>query len=774
MTDRITSIEMQAFRGVPQTFTVDLSDDRSCVVLGDNGTGKSSIADAVEWYFEGRIEFLTKEGRSAGIRHRGATDDLETKVTISTDGSLGGVITRSQPSPQAVQDVGRSELFLLRGRTLAEFVDKTKGENWKVLSELLGLEAIDQMRLDLQHAKNDLETQAQNAATELSRKRSVLQEMVPDISEQGILEAIATKCQAADVPPPRTLDEALDPQWLQASVGGGSKDQRSGVLRAALGELRTAAEEVPPLDPIDTWNRFITEGGHDQLPLGLYRAADSLLRSGHAPDGECPLCGQPFDLNVLAEKVATELRELESTAQALESARQAARHFVGRLRDTYQTRDGLFRRASGQGVELVRPPAGPHSDLSRRVEEASEIDRSIVEAFQAEVADWDAHTLRVLASEIPAPASERDKALVDLVTLRTAATAWRDARHRDTASSAAADLAERVFNAYQTRQHNQFKQIIEQISGRVAEIYQFLHPEVGIGAVAIETVDEKGAELSVDFHGRPEIPPHRVLSESHLNSLGIALFLAMAETFNDNIGFLVLDDVVNSFDREHRGRLAELLADQFDETQLIVLTHDEQFFTQILRRAPSWRREELTSWSYGEGPRRRQYEEDRLLAAAKEALSTGDRAGAAQKGRLALEEFLQEACENLGALLPFRRGQRNDQRMADEVMRGLRRTLTERAKQLYSEIGSLLNGLEADLQASLNVESHASQTSASKREVADALSRIVALRACFTCGDCGTRVWYRGTPDSSLCKCGGAQFPPPSVPTADAVGQSTP
>ena len=54
-----------------------------------------------------------------------------------------------------------------------------------------------------------------------------------------------------------------------------------------------------------------------------------------------------------------------------------------------------------------------------------------------------------------------------------------------------------------------------------------------------------------------------MLSESHLNSLAIALFLAMAETFNEQLGFLVLDDVINSFDVEHRGRLAELLADGF-------------------------------------------------------------------------------------------------------------------------------------------------------------------------------------------------------------------
>ena len=236
----------------------------------------------------------------------------------------------------------------------------------------------------------------------------------------------------------------------------------------------------------------------------------------------------------------------------------------------------------------------------------------------------------------------------------------------------------------------------------------------------------------------------------------------MAQTFNKQLGFLVLDDVVNSFDREHRGRLAELLVRDFDDTQLVVLTHDELFFRQLSTRAPSWTKTEFTSWSYEGGPLTKNPGSDRSLAAALEALDEADRIGAAQKGRRALEEFLQEACEELEALLPFRRGHANDQRMTDEVMAGLRRTLRDRAKSLYAETRPLLDSLEADLQASLNVEAHANQGGASSQEVRDALKRISDLRDRFSCPSCGTRVWHMGSPPSRQCKCGQAQFPPPT------------
>ena len=105
--------------------------------------------------------------------------------------------------------------------------------------------------------------------------------------------------------------------------------------------------------------------------------------------------------------------------------------------------------------------------------------------------------------------------------------------------------------------------------------------------------------------------------------------------------------------------------------------------------------------------------------------------------------------------------------MADEVIKGLRRTLRDRAPALYSQLTDLLTALGADLQAVLNIESHATQSTSSEREVQDALGRVVELRERFTCKDCRTLVWHKGTPDAARCKCGRAQFPPVSAASGE-------
>jgi hypothetical protein len=237
----------------------------------------------------------------------------------------------------------------------------------------------------------------------------------------------------------------------------------------------------------------------------------------------------------------------------------------------------------------------------------------------------------------------------------------------------------------------------------------------------------------------------------------------MAESFNEQVGFLVLDDVINSFDVEHRGRLAELLADGFADWQLIVLTHDQQFFEHLSRRAPSWRKLEFTSWTHASGPRTTEYETTGILRTARERLESGDVQGAASKARRGLEELLQEICEALCAPLPFRRGQANDKREIGELFKGVRRTLKERAKPLLESIEPLLKNLEADVGATLNVAVHGSRGRAGASEVKAALERIAALDQKWSCSACMTRVWHRGTPEASRCKCGQSSFPPARI-----------
>jgi energy-coupling factor transporter ATP-binding protein EcfA2 len=761
VTEKVQRLVMHAFRGVPGEMTVDFGNGDSIAIYGDNGTGKSTIADALEWFFTGEIELLSHEGRQHAVRHVGSDEGGVTSVEVVTNGTLGGkVVFPDERQPEAFQAI-RQETFLLRGRTLADFINKTKTEKWKALVQILGLDAIESLREDLQKARNELRKESKAAEEQVRSLRASLASGEEDVTHETVLSSLQEICGMLGVDPPGSLDQAADPAWLTAALGARAAGSEPSERESLLGEFRTLSTPVLDRGALDGWNALVSSKRARLLPrASLVREAKRLVDS-QSLDGRCPLCGQQVDAKKLARTIESALLDVMEASRELERFRDPVIRWADDLRAAHEKRSALQTRARAAALDLPRLPAPPPADVQRSVEALAPVEIEATTAYLSELRKWDQAVGKVAQKAAAPEPTTRDSQLVMLAALCQQVKTWRQAEKRAARAVRAFSLADRVFEAYQARQKEDLAELLKRISRRVAHVYAVLHPGEELAeAVSVEPWTAKGVELAVEFYGTRQRPPHGVLSESHLNSLAIALFLSMAAEFNAQLGFLLLDDVINSFDVEHRGRLAELLADEFADWQLIVLTHDQQFFEHLSRRAPAWRKLELTSWSYDSGPRTTQYYSSGILAAARERLGSGDVHGAATKARRALEELLQEVCEALWAPLPFRRGQANDRREIGELFKGVRRTLKERSKPLLESLEPLLKNLEADVGATLNVEVHGSRGRAGAGEVDAALKRIEALDGAWSCPKCRTRVWHRGNPDAARCKCGQSSFPP--------------
>ncbi len=79
-------------------------------------------------------------------------------------------------------------------------------------------------------------------------------------------------------------------------------------------------------------------------------------------------------------------------------------------------------------------------------------------------------------------------------------------------------------------------------------------------------------ELHADFHDEKDITPQSVYSESHLDTLGICIFLALAKKHSDGNAILVLDDVLMSVDETHLDKFIALLHDEVDNFGHIIIT----------------------------------------------------------------------------------------------------------------------------------------------------------------------------------------------------------
>ena len=127
--------------------------------------------------------------------------------------------------------------------------------------------------------------------------------------------------------------------------------------------------------------------------------------------------------------------------------------------------------------------------------------------------------------------------------------------------------------------------------------------------------------------------------------------LAAIRIFNSRAPIIALDDIVTSYDTDHRKTIAGV-AEFFDTFQIVLVTHDEQFFKFLQEHLPKrrWNFRRITKIKSGYGPVFREYQmPDQII---ENKLNSND--SAAVEIRHAEEDWLTGICRGFRTMLDIR------------------------------------------------------------------------------------------------------------------------
>lgn len=109
----------------------------------------------------------------------------------------------------------------------------------------------------------------------------------------------------------------------------------------------------------------------------------------------------------------------------------------------------------------------------------------------------------------------------------------------------------------------------------------------------------------VVFHTESDITPQSVYSESHLDTLGLCIFIALAKKESNEDVILILDDVVMSVDERHLDRIISLIHNEAKHfAHVFISTHYRPWRERYRNnRAPNFNIQflELRGWSMERG-----------------------------------------------------------------------------------------------------------------------------------------------------------------------------
>lgn len=718
-------------------------------MLAENARGKTTLVDGLELWSSGDLKHYHREGYEldcvVNLDSQRASVTAETNAHPPLTRTLAdGKVSDLQPAgPMAVGTKPPPPLPILRHRTMAEFMDMSPGEKKKVLLEFFGLSALTDFRQTLRTACNA----ATQAATEDRRRAK---------GERSALEALLDGRDLVELADELRADARLagkiagehDLLKLEVEQTSRHAEPDRPALVAAVAKAIVEAED----DATARWNEAVAdrETAAAQSVSALLAAGQRVLEDWD--EATCPLCHQPKDRDEL-------LRELRARAGQLREADERAR-LVGEALEEYRSRLASLETALGKLVEAEPPSGWPvaskliaaRETLQRQVAAVAEARRERKACPPNPALDLpDLSTLKAAAQT--AAADERaPQALASLVRVQEQLRRLRKAEARvDAASSVAKAVA-----ALLEITDDEIRQTMEDTIGRIGKLaagyYGRLVSTPVYSDVKLEyrTGRAGGIEFSLVFDGRhPVSPPQRVMSESQLNALGLALFLARLQVDEQPWRTLVLDDVVNSFDGAHRLSLARLLADEFADWQVILVTHDRIFATLARKFLQGWRFSEIAVWTptggpiFVEGSTREQ-----LRTRLDEGRSASELGGLA---RVALEQGLSLPLEKLGLEIRY---DPHGRYSAHELLVALRRGLRDRKSTLAKL--PVLAQMEADSYL-VNLSAHdrpadPALTTEDLRRLVDDLDE---LEESFVCTACGEHAWHAATDHGRhhQCRC---------------------
>lgn len=286
-------------------------------------------------------------------------------------------------------------------------------------------------------------------------------------------------------------------------------------------------------------------------------------------------------------------------------------------------------------------------------------------------------------------------------------------------------------------------------------------PSIRFELPAEDDTNQQRVQLVIDFaETRKSVVPSGYLSDSQIHTLALALRLSVIRRFNASVPIIVLDDVVTSYDADHRKNIAAMLAKHFRDFQIILVTHDEQFFNLLQDHlSPSaWVFRRITKIEPKFGP---SFHDHRTPDASIQAKLNADESANAEI-RQSEEEWLLDICRGFGVKVVIRPMDRPYQFERGELADALASFL-KGVGILPPEVPGISNTFLSSLQKGVieNFASHFSDNPYKIGSIGDEKARWIEFqnfRNQFVCPGCGKRRFKR-PPSLKKPVCASCEMP---------------
>lgn len=570
MNKPITKIQMTGFRGAIGAFELEFDPKKDFTMLfGENGSGKSSILDAMDVVCSGTNGCL--DGMSVGHnpgKYLCALGCQPTtlKVTVHSNGeNWTGTMRRN-----AINVAGpavKPTVKILRRNAILELVLAQPSKRYEALRHFIEIGPVEQSEGTLQQKLADTVRAITTAIGDKERMAIQLDSLWEAEGRPGPDQTAMAWAEGKVHTGIGGLNERLNRlKTVTGAVAAAVKAKANLDTRAAAHE--NVNQQLDGVDQQIAAAPSVTSATAVQLLASLEKAK-AYVEAEQALD-KCPTCLRPIGRDVLLTTINTEFSQLSE------------------LKNLSDNRKRIQESANVAASHLDEAKTGVIEAL-KKVQEVTEAgDIREVTAIKIAWPDWqnavqDMPSLVAICDQfraiLGALEQQRDNAQGDVSQFNSVKEWWTGIKE---ANDKATDLnrirkgLKQAFDIVHEKRVAFTQGILDGIQQEANRLFQAIHPGESIGLEQLKMEEERRGSVSQTgvFHGHTDIPPQAVFSESHLDTLGFCVWLALAKREAPDETILLIDDIFSSVDATHLGRVIDLLtAEAPNFLQVIVATH---------------------------------------------------------------------------------------------------------------------------------------------------------------------------------------------------------
>ena len=572
-------LTIEAFRGVNQEFVLafDPSSHLS-IIYGENGSGKTTISDALEFLFNGTAGSLEEKsldgkGKIPALVH---AKRQKKDLRVQWQDSAGTVVAKIGTTKAQITGTLSGKLQTLSRKNITKLVEETPAKRFERIQEFVGVP-------DLEREEEELRAfVAQQKQLQESQVRSAQQ------VEADLLQLFQRVTRDESPPPEKEA-------WIKGVLSESEETTKEQV--EMIGNLHHEITRMRS-DFVALKNAYVDVGKRREELTGAQKelaklVAESVSDFADALDtleqakalfdkskrDTCPICDTVLTHQELADKVSIKLAGLKALAvqsakvKAADAASGKAASALETLQNGYFTIIRKLRQVHGAASEDEAWSVPPLIDALLTPSQPDHLTPEWFESLEAEAAGL--KPLREFAE------TQRDR-LVRRQEIQTQLRAIL-ARRKDTRKEHAEigrmiQKAEEIARILREQRIKHANDTLAAISDEFAQLYHSLHPGEQIENIRLylHPTQKGAARFDGTLFGNQEMSPVACLSESHLDTLGLCLFLALQKKEDPKNTIVYLDDAIASVDEAHMELLYQLLLSEAKHFRHVVITSHYQ------------------------------------------------------------------------------------------------------------------------------------------------------------------------------------------------------